>query len=252
MEKHNVQAASVITSLLSTWLQHLCYFIIVSIYSFICRCVYARKKIIRLHKKGSEAIGAEISDPSFIKHEASFWHQNFLLWADFSCVILRLGKISRQQQKIFFVCLFPEREEKLQGVLGDSQNQWEWDTNIALSCPPVASAGTALWHSHCSVVCCCFDSKVWKYPVSVDIFHVPKTFLRTGVVLGTAAVIFFFFSCDTDRRCVCVCQQNICICVMLLVTTSVKSEVEKQQLNCLVEIHFSKVSPCPVVYVPHL
>lgn len=84
---------------------------------------------------------------------------------------------SRQQQ-IFFCLFIPEREDKLHGVLGNSQNQWERDTNMTLSCPPVASAVTALWHSHCSVVCCCIDSKVWKYPISVDILGVAKIFPR--------------------------------------------------------------------------
>lgn len=104
-------------------------------------------------------------------------------------VILKLCKISGQQQKILF-CLFLKNE--LRGVLGSSQNQWERDTNVALSCPLLTAPVTALWLSSCSVVCCCFDSKVWKYPLTADILDVAKIFLRR---LGQLRKWWLFFFC---------------------------------------------------------
>lgn len=106
-------------------------------------------------------------------------------------VILKLCKISGQQQKILF-CLFLKNE--LRGVLGSSQNQWERDTNMALSCPLLTAPVTALWLSSCSVVCCCFDSKVWKYPLTADILDVAKIFLRRLGQLRKWWLLFFFFS----------------------------------------------------------
>jgi len=74
----------------------------------------------------------------------------------FPCVTLKLGKISRQQQRTFL--FVPEREDELHGVLGNSQNRWARDSNVALFCP-AATAVTALWHSHCSLVYFCFAAR---------------------------------------------------------------------------------------------
>lgn len=72
MDIHNVQATSVITSLLSACLycSLFIYVLYVGVYMHI-------RKIIRLLKKGSEAIGAELSGPSFIYHEHYFGTRTF-------------------------------------------------------------------------------------------------------------------------------------------------------------------------------
>lgn len=102
-----------------------------------------------------------------------------------------LAKLAGNSRRFFlFVLFILGREDELHGVLGNSQNQWERDTNVALSCPPVATAVTALWHSHCSVRCCCFYSQVWKYPISVDILGVAKNFPKKAESVKEMTVLF--------------------------------------------------------------
>lgn len=154
----------------------------------LCVCVYAQKVVMmRLHKKRGEAIGAELKW-SFYAAWAILWQLNILLCEQISNVWFSgLAKLVGNSRFLFI----PEREDELHGGLGNSQNQWERDTNVALSCPPVATAVTALWHSHCSVICCCFDSKVWKYPVSAGILGVAK--ILPGRLSQLRKWWFFFF-----------------------------------------------------------
>lgn len=62
--------------------------------------------------------------------------------------------------------------------------------------------------------------------------------------------VVVFLVALVGKVCVCTCA-SIRVHCTLLVTTSLKSQVENQQFNCLVKMRSSKVCLSPVVYVLH-
>lgn len=205
------------------------------------------RKIIGLHKRGTEAIGAELSGPPFIRHDHYFGTRTFSSEQISNVCSSGLAKLAGNSRR-FFVCSWKGRgAPRGFGWFPKSVGMRYQHSSFLSSCCKCSEAFSLqcclllLWQQGLKISCLS-----WHFPCCQN-FPENRSSLR-----DSCSYIFSFFLVTLIRSVYVCVSKNIWVCVMSLIATSVKSEAEKQQLSWLVEIHYSKVSQSPVVCVPHL